>query len=219
MPCARAGSRSPRTEDRWWPPARRPPCLCACATALRNRALTTRGRRPTWAGPVQPDSRAAVCLFCTTRGAERVRASLSEVGFALVQHCCTDIAPGDGSPLRREYGSSMALRRRERVPCRQVARGYPRVAFICGGPNHRGAGPSGLLLRCEGVAQQQARLPLLLSRFCTEALTEPIDMCNALVQGTAPVSAVWDHRPIQRGARGSYIAATNPRGKEVSRNT
>src|SRR4029077_7017745 len=116
-----------------------------------------------------------------------------------------------------QYGSSMATCAGEGIPCRQFVRGYPRAAFIRGGPNLRGAGPSGLLLRCEGATQQQAWLPLFFSRFDTVPLTRAIDMCESLVQGTPPAPAVlgpsahssWTTRALHCRHQSSWKGGTS----------
>ena len=143
MPCARAGSRFRRINDRWWPPG----------------------------------------------------------------------AATDGSPLHRSTG----------VPWPPADECGYRAVKSFAGIHER---PSSAAVRTSGgldrrVSSSGAREPrssrrgsLFLWHFGTEALTRAIDMCDSLVQGTAPAPAAWDHRPIQRGRRGLYIAGTNPRGKE-----
>src|SRR5947207_6662358 len=116
----------------------------------------------------------------------------------------------------REYGSSMARPRRERVPCRQVVLGYPRAAFICGGPVPQGGWAVGSPPPVRGSRAAAGAASSFLWPLTTEPLTRALDMCGCLVQGTAPAPAVWDHRPICRGRNAPYIAGTNPRGKEVS---
>ena len=102
----------------------------------------------------------------------------------------------------------MASCRCVRLPCHQVVRGYPRAAFIRGGPNLRGGWTVGSPPPVRGSHAAAGVAPSFLSHSGTEPLTLGLDMCDSLVQGTAPAPAVWDHRPIQRGRRGPYIAGT-----------